>query len=238
MNLKLFFLTTILLSGFSWADTPMQDHKSIHEAVSAFAGEKVKVQAIDERLRLERCDRPLSVRYPFSSTTTVEVRCPDQGGWKIYLPVTPASPAAPQPTAKKSRQTARPNTVTKLPGVVSTGTLQRGMPIRRGDLEIKMFTANRLKKGHFSKIKDLLGMEPTQAIPKGALLSNNMVRPPVLVRKGEPVTIMIERNGIRVSNKGEALEDGGLREKIRVLLPYSNKVISAVVYAVGVVKIP
>jgi len=214
-----------------------QQHDEIHNAIIEFAGD-VTIQEIDPRLRLEPCTGNLSVRYPFSTETTVEVKCTADKGWKIFLTISkPTSEPNIRPTAKET-QAYTPSSIELINGVVTKRTLQRGIPIRASDIELKSFPSNRLKSGHVKSLSYPIGMEPSQTIPKGALISINMLRPPVLVRKGDAVSIIFERNGISVTNEGIALENGGLREKIKIQLPDTKKILSATIQSAGVVKIP
>jgi flagella basal body P-ring formation protein FlgA len=215
----------------------LQNHDAIHRAVKEFAGD-VAIQEIDPRLRLEACAENISVRYPFSTETTVEVKCTADKGWKIFLTITkPISEPNVSPPAKQTQEKTPP-TVEMLNGVVTKRTLQRGIPIRDSDIELKSFPSNRLQSGHVKSLTYPIGMEPSQTIPKGALISINMLRPQVLVRKGDAVSIIFERNGISVTNEGIALENGGLREKIKIQLPDTKKILSATIQSPGVVKIP
>ena len=215
----------------------LQNHDEIHQAVKDFAGD-VTIQEVDPRLRLEACAENLSVRYPFSTETTVEVKCTADKGWKIFLTINkPISEPNISPTAKQTQEKTPP-TIETIKGVVTKRTLQRGIPIRASDIELKSFASNRLKSGHVKSLSYPIGMEPSQTIPKGALISINMLRPPVLVHKGDAVSIIFERNGISVTNEGIALEDGGLREKIKIQLPDTKKILSAIIQSPGVVKIP
>ena len=214
-----------------------QHHDEIHNAVKEFAGD-VTIQEIDPRLRLEPCTGDLSVRYPFSTETTVEVKCTADKGWKIFLTISkPTSEPNIRPTAKET-QAYTPSSIELINGVVTKRTLQRGIPIRASDIEHQSFPSNRLKSGHVKSLSYPIGMEPSQTIPKGALISINMLRPPVLVRKGDAVSIIFERNGISVTNEGIALENGGLREKIKIQLPDTKKILSGTIQSAGVVKIP
>ena len=273
----------------------LQNHDEIHQAVKDFAG-NVTIQEVDPRLRLEACAENLSVRYPFSTETTVEVKCTADKGWKIFLTVEKANNSfIPQnhneiydqvlrfagdvriekisphliyekcisgirisypfkdhktvkaecfqpsqwevfiPISHPEKNSAQ---IPPAMGVIATRALLRGIPIIASDIELKAFPDNRLKSGHVKSLSYPIGMEPSQTIPKGALISINMLRPPVLVHKGDAVSIIFERNGISVTNEGIALEDGGLREKIKIQLPDTKKILSAIIQSPGVVKIP
>jgi flagella basal body P-ring formation protein FlgA len=209
----------------------LQSHDEIHRAVKKFAGD-VAIQEVDPRLRLKNCDAILEVRHPFSTKTTVEVSCPAEDGWKLFLTVSPEylMPEYSEDPVNSSTEISK--------GIIAKRRLQRGIKILASDVESKAFPSNRLKMGHFSNIDGVIGMEPNQTIPKGALISSNMLRPPILVRKGDAVSIVFERNGLSVINEGIALENGGLREKIKIQLPDTKKILSATIQSPGVVKIP
>jgi len=200
-----------------------QNHNEIYDQILRFAGD-VKIEKFSPQLIYEKCSSPIKLSYPFNDLKTVKAKCLQPSRWEILIPI--------------SHQVKTPASSTQVMGVVATRTLRRGIPIIASDIELKAFPDNRLKSGHVKSLKYPIGMEPNQTIPKGALISINMLRPPVLVRKGDAVSIIFERNGISVTNEGLALENGGLREKIKIQLPDTKKILSATIQSAGVVKIP
>lgn len=235
--LSLLFGFLLTQSNFLVADEQFQDLGSIEEAVRLFLGPNGSPQKLDPRLLLKKCYSKLDITYPFNTKTTTQVQCNDTNGWKIYLSVTTeltpdASNKIPEkPSAEKvsAIQTGM--------GVISTRVLRRGIPISANDLEVIELPTTRLTSGHYSKISDLIAMEPNQTIPKGTLVSVNMVDTPKLVKKGEKVTILFNSNGLTVSNEGESLENGELGQRIKVFLPKSNKVIEGIVDSRSVIKV-
>ena len=170
--ISLSYALAFALFGFSlsFAASELQDHDDIYSAVRIFAGDS-EIQNIDPRLRLGKCSRPLAVRYPFSVESTVEVRCPTDEGWKIFLTLSPKAIATQLADSENDNNT----TELKL-GVVTTRRLQRGIAIRPGDLELQSFPSVQLKNAHFSDPREALGMEPNQTIPKGTLIANKSTR--------------------------------------------------------------
>lgn len=223
------------------AETLEQDHELIYDTVRNLAGEQVEIQKVDSRLRLKSCSGDLSARYPFSQNTTIEVRCTDDDGWKIFLSV---SGAAYQEEPHSSNDNVE-ELPTKEPGspvrlieaVVARTLLPRGIPIRESDLTLREFPAYRVRASNFTAIEELIGFEPLQTVTAGTLISLNMLAPPYLVKKGDPVTLIFQRGGIRVSNEAVALESGELNKKIEVRIPDSGKVVSGVVTQAGVVSV-
>ena len=226
------FLWLSLLFCFTWViASELQSHDEIHLSIKKFAG-NVAIQKVDPRLRLNKCNASLEVRYPFSTETTVEVRCPEEAGWKLFLTISP------KPIISEHSEESVNSNIETSKGIIAKRRLQRDIKIFESDVEYKAFPKNRLKMGHFSNFDDVIGMVPNQIIPKGALISSNMLRPPILVRKGDAVIIVFERNGLSVINEGIALENGGLREKIKIQLPDTKKILSGTVQSAGVLKIP
>ena len=87
--------------------------------------------------------------------------------------------------------------------------------------------------------------QPAQAIglalrhpvsPGQPLLLADLERPPVL-QKGSIVTIELDSPGLTLSAQGQALEAGGLGDRIRVLNPASRAVVLAEIRGAGRVRI-
>jgi flagella basal body P-ring formation protein FlgA len=246
----LIFVSCLLLPSINLlASNTTHDHDDIYQAIRSFIETHdrsmvYEIQVIDPRLRLEPCANPLSVRFPFSTNSTVEVSCPSSDGWKIYLKlkiqestnIRNGTSDYSETTQEIDKNSAPEPEMTS--AVIAAKTLQRGIPIRPGDLELDVFTVNRIKPGHFSEPQDLFGMEPTQTISRGSLISNSMVRPPTLIHKGDLVTVIFSKNGLNVSNEGEALDSGGRGSKVSVYLKESNKTVTGVVSDKGVVNLP
>ena len=70
----------------------IHDLKAVDDAVAHFTGKAVSeiggaMQPVDQRLRLAQCAAPLALSWYGRLQTAVEVRCPQPGGWRIFLPV-------------------------------------------------------------------------------------------------------------------------------------------------------
>ena len=79
------------------------DPAAIDAAVARFTGAAVgqaggAAQPVDRRLRLARCLQPLAVAWHGPADAphrdTVVVRCPDAGGWRLFVPVQPGGGGA------------------------------------------------------------------------------------------------------------------------------------------------
>lgn len=75
------------------------DHAVIDQEVARFTGASIGVPGgarlpVDRRLKLAQCAAPLALEWYGQRRDTVLVRCPDNGGWRIYVPLDTGSPAA------------------------------------------------------------------------------------------------------------------------------------------------
>ena len=83
----------------------------------------------------------------------------------------------------------------------------------------------------------IIGKTAKRALqPNTALRAADVMDTPA-VRRGEPVTLMFEAGGIRLSVRGRALGDGVAGAMIKVLNPQSNKTLDAIVEGPGAARV-
>lgn len=76
----------------------------IEQAVAGFAGAGIgdlggARAPLDRRLRLQACGAPLALAWRSPRRDTVIVRCPEAGGWTLYVPINVAPRAMPDAAA-------------------------------------------------------------------------------------------------------------------------------------------
>jgi flagella basal body P-ring formation protein FlgA len=106
-------------------------------------------------------------------------------------------------------QVSLPETV-----VVAARGLARGAVIHQSDVELAH--ASPEDRGDFHAFVDVIGKEATQAIAAGKPLTQSAIRPQVLVRRGEVVTVWARASGIRIRTMARARDDGGDGELVAV----------------------
>ena len=80
------------------------DLDAVDRAVAQFTGAAQgqpggAAMPVDRRLRLAPCRVPLALGWHGQRRESVEVLCPAPGGWKLYVPIAGAGPAAAAPNA-------------------------------------------------------------------------------------------------------------------------------------------
>jgi len=108
------------------------------------------------------------------------------------------------------------NTRVSLPAtvVVTSRALGRGEVIRQSDVE--MAHAAAVEGGGFHAFADVVGKETARAIAAGRPLTPDAVRPQLLVRRGEVVSVYARAAGIRIRTMARARDDGGEGELVAV----------------------
>lgn len=94
--------------------------------------------------------------------------------------------------------------------VVTRRAMTRGTVLGAGDLELAVPPTKSLRRGQspFLSVDEVLGNELTETVPAGAVLSSANIRAPLLVHRGQAVTVYSRAAGIEVRTTARAKEDG------------------------------
>lgn len=105
-----------------------------------------------------------------------------------------------------------------VPAVVAVRPIRRGEPIKTADIELRTIEAN-VRGGQrvaVDSIEKLIGMEARQAIQAGDVVYTDQVQSPILVKRGEVITVSSQSGGIRVRTSAKALHDGAHGDLVQV----------------------
>ncbi len=233
---KLLFVGLLLISGIALHSRALQaaprwqDPASIRAVAQAWLQDyassshtgrtEIRLGQLDPRLRLKACHRPLEGFLPpggrSMGNTSVGVRCPDEGGWSIYI-------------------TAKIDVFGKV--VVLRQPLARGAAIKAGDIGLVERNLAALPYGYFADPGPVIGMLAKRTLAATTVLTPQMLQAPKLVRRGERVTLIAENGRLKVRMTGEALSDGASGDLIRVRTSGSRRIIDGRVVSQGVVKV-
>lgn len=100
--------------------------------------------------------------------------------------------------------------------VVAVQALARGTLIRPGDVRLQPGNPTEGSVRVFQAIEDVIGKETTRVITPGQILDDQLVVAPVLVRRGEIVTVYARSAGIQVRTTARARDDGSQGELVTV----------------------
>ena len=83
----------------------------------------------------------------------------------------------------------------------------------------------RLSPGYFTDLNKILGLTVKRQVAPGVALTENMLKKPVLIQRGKPVSIVARIGSIQVIVPGTALQNGSENQFIRVKNSTSQKII-------------
>ena len=168
---------------------------------------------------------------PFASRETVRVRCQSDPPWQMYLRLVLAAPVAAAPGAAvplvKASDPA-PTSARKV--VVATQLLRRGTLVSTEQLQEIEHSCVGLDPQAVSSVKDLENGEMVRDMAAGTPLRSHDVRRAVLVKQGQSVLLTISLgNGLSVTARMDALQDGRMGEQVRLKNPDSGRLVSGIV---------
>jgi len=224
----IYTLAALLPSTGVRAETAYQSHDAVYEEVKTYlaarldaqADYEISVQAIDTRLRLAACPVGLEL-FPaggqnITGRLAVGVRCTGQTPWTIYVSA----------LVKAYR-----------PVVVLNRPLQRGEIIQPGYLSIEKKDVTSLHGDFISEPGQAAYKQAARPILAGSAVSLQQLKEPVLVKRGDKVTISAGQATFSVKMNGQAMRDGAKDELIPVKNQSSGRLVSARVLEPGLVSI-
>lgn len=100
--------------------------------------------------------------------------------------------------------------------VVLTRPVGRGEMISAADVELAPGGPDDVEAVVFHSVDEVVGKEVRQAMSAGKPVMRDAVQAPVVVRRGEVVTVYARSSGIRVRTVARAREEGGMGDLITV----------------------
>ncbi len=203
--MRLLLFLCVLLPAAAWANA-FQPVESIRAAaLSTLAPGEEGEAGVDAGLRLPACPSPLQARV--TANTTVEVACPQAGGWRLFVPV----------KVRREQQVL----------VLNRG-VAAGETLSAADIgTVKRDTA-RIAGAVLSAPEAAVGQVARRALSAGSLLSATDLVAPRIVRRGDNVALVARRGGVEVRVAGRALGDAGVGERVSVENLSSRRVMQGI----------
>ncbi len=98
---------------------------------------------------------------------------------------------------------------------ITTGDLRRGTILREEHIELAERDLNRLRAPCFDS-NELLGKRLKRSLRKGEVFERSAVTFPPMIKRGEIVTITVQKGALTVTAKGLAQQNGNAGDMIRV----------------------
>ena len=195
-----------------------QIEKTVLAAYSNREHNKVTVKAsnLDARLKLNRCSIPKSVKLNGNqlrtSNTSVRVSCNGDSPWSIFVPV-------------------RIDVYQSI--AVATRDILKGEIIMEADISLEERSLGNAGFGYTNSPQQLIGQAVTRNISSGSAVRTVHVTQPIVVKRGDKLTLQAGRGGLAVITYGTAMSKGRVGDRIRVKNENSKRIVDARVVAAG-----
>ena len=120
--------------------------------------------------------------------------------------------------------------------VVPAHDIARGDVISEADLAYSTVDGAALMSGVPTKMDEVIGQQARRVLSAGQPFRGEDVRHPIVVTKGQTVTMQFNAPGVELTAMGRAMSEGGMGDTVTVQNPASFRMISAVVVSPGTVR--
>ena len=121
--------------------------------------------------------------------------------------------------------------------VVAKRALARGSSVQWRDVTVQLLDTRKVNDDCLVDFPQGAVFEVVRKIAAGQPLKSTSLRPYRLVKRGEMVTVVLQREGIRIVTKGKALANGSKNEVIMVKNPTSRRLYQAQIVNAGQVRV-
>lgn len=187
---------------------PVQEIRAA--ALSLLAADAQGEAVVADAMRLPACGQPLAAQA--TANTTVEVSCPDAGGWRLFVPV----------------KVRREQSV-----LVLTRGIAAGEALSAADISTARRDAARIAGAVLADPAQAVGRVARRPLQAGSLVAASDLVAQRLVKRGDSVALVSRRGSVEVRVAGRALGDAGQDERVSVENLASRKIVQGTVAASG-----
>lgn len=196
--------------------------------------DSLNAQGLPKEAKIEIANANLQIHVPANQPATIAVKYLQYDKRTQYFSALMVSPAN-DPLAKEFQVSGRAYATIPIP--VLREHANAGDIIRKEDIEWIQMRADRVSSNAVTSAEGLIGNTPRRVIMAGKSIPRNDVRPPVLVAKGDTVTITYETPSMTLRTKGRAMDVGGQNDTIRVMNTQSKFIVDATVTGRNMVSV-
>lgn len=133
------------------------------------------------------------------------------------------------------RLAGRVERMTQVP--VLSGRVMRDEIIDEASITWQSLPETRLPRATITDMNLIVGMSAKRTLAPGAPIAATDVRRPLLVNRGETVTMMLSTPAMQLTAKGRALQNGSIGDIVRISNLQTNTVVDAVVTGPGQARV-
>ncbi|MBN2333731.1 MAG: flagellar basal body P-ring formation protein FlgA [Deltaproteobacteria bacterium] len=125
----------------------------------------------------------------------------------------------------------------KCQAYIAGRTFDRGTVVRYQDVRRTLVDIRQVGEDALVEFSQEALYEAARKVTAGQLLTTTDIRPHQLVKRGDQVAVLLQREGVRIVTKGTAMASGSIDEVIMVKNPTSRHLYQARIINAGRVKV-
>ena len=208
--------------------------------------------AISERRLFPACGSDVIVRPMFGGVKTVELVCPDPGGYKIAVRTNAVSKGSEEfltSDANKSTverllsskaknenvvQVSAKNFTDKY--IVMARSVQKGKVLSYDDVDLKVARANN-RTGYFTKVSDVVGRKVKKKLSVDQIILSRHLEIDWDIREGQKIIIQSTAGPVVVVSSGISKGNAQVGELLQAQNQHSGKVVEGIVVSQKKIKV-
>ena len=123
------------------------------------------------------------------------------------------------------------------PVVVASHMIRRGEEMALVGCELSERDVTQVRGAYFSDMLSLEGMQARRTLSIGDIITDGHVEKVPVVRRGDAIRLVARAGRMSMSAAGEAMQDGGIGDRIRVKNSDSGKVVYGHVLEDGAIQV-
>lgn len=179
-----------------------------------------EVGHIDNRLKLKACPDALQIEFTnrnkLYGNTALNISCAGATAWKLLLPV---------------------RIEIYDDALIAATPLHKGQIIDENKVSFQKTNISRLNNGYYSRDDEFTNLEVRLNLKRGAVLTPNNLRPRLMVKSGQQVTLILEYKGLEIKSTGQALGSARRGEVVRVRNNQSRRIVEGIASGQAQVRI-
>ena len=254
----MFFMTVLAVCGsahaFATVVSDMVSGAQMKQRINSFlaAQNLTGKPAISEKRLFPACDSDVLVRSMFGGMKTVELFCPDPGGFKIAVrtnavikdSVELLTSGANQNTAKSSssakvenqnfKEGAPKNAVEKY--LAMARSVQKGRILSHDDVVLKVARAKN-RTGYFANVSDVVGRKVKKKLSVNQMILSRHLEIDWDIRKGQKIIIQSTAGPVVVVSSGISAGNAQVGELLTAQNQHSGKLVEGIVVSRKKIKV-
>jgi len=219
----------IIISQPLAAAVPVQPLQEIRETAVNYArqltsltGDQIQITAaeLDQRLRLPHCEVPLEGYSPYqqkpAGNATIGIRCRGVRPWSIFVPV----------YIQYYDRVA-----------VAINNLPANKILTQEDIRVERTDVSSNTIPYLKDPQQIIGKQLTRPLLLGQPFSPYLLKPPIIVHRGDKVMLLSNTRTIEVNMQGEALANAAVGQTIQVRNLRSKRIVEGKLLENGVVDV-